>query len=498
MSLRYRTFLRERYLVMLGIAGQIIAIIGVLHLVPLLLIVFYPHEWPLAGGFLLAGLPLITFGLVMRRYLFPAEPIGLTVQDGSVIVVIVWFTAIFSGAIPFMTAHGLNFPQALFESTSGWTTTGLTVVNVEEASRLILFYRGFIQFSGGAGFAILALTAAAGNFGFGLAAAEGRTEQLAPHVRQSANIVLRIYSGYTLFGIIAFKVAGMSWFDAVNHAFAAVATGGFSTRAQSIGYYNSPLIEAIAMILMLLGSINFIIAYTLMQRKVRTVLRSGELRLKAGLLFLATVLMLALVTTRVYPTFAQSTRIALFEIVAAASTTGFSITSGYTQWSDFGWLILILLMLIGGNTGSTAGGIKTLRVYILYKSIVWEIKRAFMPRHMVNEPAIWQAEKRDLLNDRQVRQVALFIGLYMIVFIIGSGLMTAYGYPLRDSMFEFASTISGTGLSAGVTQPNMPTGLLWAQSLGMLMGRLEFFAVIIGVIKLSRDMRDIFSRTEHD
>jgi trk system potassium uptake protein TrkH len=161
---------------------------------------------------------------------------------------------------------------------------------------------------------------------------------------------------------------------------------------------------------------------------------------------------------------------------------------------DFGLLVLILMMLVGGGTGSTAGGIKQLRIYILYKSIRWEIQRAFMPRHMVNEPTIWQGEKHALLNDAQVRQSALFIGMYLTVFLLGSGVMAAYGYSLKDSMFEFASALGTVGLSVGVTRPDMPEALFWLNSFGMMLGRLEIFAVIIGTLKLLSDVGTIFRR----
>lgn len=491
--MRQQIYLRGRYRALIGYVGQLIVIIGGLHLVPLLLIPFFPEDAPHVGAFLLAGLPLMVVGLLAWRLYAPKEPLSLTVQEGSVIVVVTWVIAVVAATIPFMQINGLTFSQAVFESTSGWTTTGLSVVDVENTPQILLFFRSFIQLAGGAGFAIIALSAVAGSFGTGLVAAEGRTDQLAPHVRYSASIVLRIYLGYIVFGILALRAAGMDWFDSVNHAFAALSTGGFSTRAASIGYWDSPLIEAVIIVLMLLGTINFIIAYTLLRGKLLAVVRSGELRLMGILLVVGSIALFGVVTTHIYPTLEKSARVAIFEVSSALTTTGFS-TVDYRTWSDFGWMVLILLMLVGGGTGSTAGGIKQLRIYILYKSIRWEIQRAFMPRHMVNEPAIWQGEKRALLNDSQVRQSALFIGMYLTVYLLGSGVMAAYGYSLKESMFEFASALGTVGLSVGVTRPDMPEALLWLQSVGMLLGRLEIFAVIIGLLKLFGDIGSIFRR----
>ncbi len=488
--MRQETYLRARYRALISYTGALMAVIGALHLIPLIVLVFYPEEAPLAHGFLIAALPLIVIGMIIWRLFTPREALSLTVQEGSVIVVIIWVLASAVGAIPFLALTELTFTQAFFESTSGWTTTGLSVVDVTATPKILLFFRSFIQLAGGAGFAIIALSAAAGSFGTGLVAAEGRTDQLAPHVRYSASIVLRIYLGYIAFGVLALKAAGMGWFDAVNHAFTAVATGGFSTKPESIGHWDNPVIEAVTMLLMTLGAINFFIAYTFLQRKFRAVWRSGELRLMTTLLLGCGALLVAIVTLNVYPTLEKAVRVAAFESVSALSGAGLTITN-YSGWLDFGLLLLILLMVTGGGAGSTSGGIKLIRIYILYKAIVWEVRRAFMPRHMINEPAIWQGEKRELLNDRQVRQSALFIGMYIAVLLGGTAVMAAYGYGLNESLFEFASTLGTVGLSVGVTRPDMPPLLMWVQSAGMLLGRLEIFAVIIGVLKLLTDARTL-------
>lgn len=486
--MRHRIYLRSRYRVLLSYIGQLLVLIGIFHLAPLLLIPAYPAEAEWAGGFVLAGLPLIVAGLLAWKLFSPQEALSLTVQEGSVIVITVWLVAIAAAAVPFITISGLSLPQAVFEATSGWTTTGLTVVDVETAPAVILFFRSFIQLAGGAGFAIIALSAVAGSFGTGLVAAEGRTDQLAPHVRHSAGIVLRIYGAYIVFGVLALRLAGMGWFDAANHAFTALATGGFSTRTESIAYWDSGLIEAIICVLMLLGALNFLTAYTFLRRKFNAVRRNGEIRLAAVLILVSALLLLVVVTWQLYEP-DKALRTAVFEVISALTGTGFTIAGDLHHWGDFSWLLLIVLMSVGGGTGSTSGGLKQMRVYIMYKAVSWEIKRAFMPRHMVNEPAIWQGDRRELLSDRQVRKTAAFTGMYLGVLLAGSALMMAYGYPLKDSLFEFASTLGTVGLSVGVTSPDMPPALLVAQSIGMLLGRLEIFVVIVGSLKLFADLR---------
>lgn len=497
--MRQQSYLRSRYQSLVGYTGQLFIVIGILHLVPLLVIPFFPDEAPLADGFLLASIPLIILGAILRTRFAPKESLSLTLQEGSVVVVGIWLTAILISTIPYMVSHDMTFVHAIFESTSGWTTTGLSVVDVTTAPNLILFFRSFTQLAGGAGIAIIALGAGAGGGAlWGLVVAEGRTDQLAPHVRQSASIVLRIYLGYIVFGVLALRFAGMGWFDSVNHAFAALSTGGFSTRVESVGYWDSAAIEAVLCVLMLLGAMNFLTAYMLLQGKVRRALRDGELRLGTILIAICALLLLVIVTAPLYEP-AKAARTAVFETISALSGTGFTSIPNYINWSEFGWLVLIFLMSVGGSTGSTAGAIKLYRIYILYKAIVWEIKRAFMPRHMVNEPAIWHGEKRALLDDRQVRQVALFFGMYLTVFLIGSGILAAFGYPLKQSMFEFASSLGNVGLTGGITSPTMPDSMLLVQSFGMLLGRLEIFALMIGTLKFVSDVRMIvFSRRQRE
>lgn len=495
--MRQQQYLKNRYQVLSGYLGELLILIGSLQLVPLLLLPFYPDEIVNAGGFLVAGIPVISLGFFLWKRQSPKESLSLTLQEGTVIIVIMWMVAIGISTIPFMTIIDLNFSQAIFESTSGWTTTGLSVVDVTTAPKLILFFRSFIQLAGGAGIAIIVSSIITGASGIGLAAAEGRTDQLSPHVRHSASIVLRIYGSYAVVGIVALKLAGMGWFDALNHSFTAIATGGFSTQVASIGHWDNALIEIIICILMILGSINFLTAYLLFQGRFESFRRNGEIRVATVLIIIGSLLMIPIVTLPLYDA-DKAIRIAFFEVVSSISGTGFTVTGDYHPWNEFGWLVLVILMSVGGGTGSTAGGIKQFRIYILFKAIVWEIRRAFMPQHMVNEPAIWQGDKRFLLNDRHVRQAAIFIVIYIALLMIGTGLLTAYGYPLKESLFEFASALGTVGLSIGITHPDMPVVLLWGQSIGMLLGRLEVFVVVIGLSKLALDAKMIFRPTKEN
>ena len=480
---RYARFLRGRYRILLGYTGLIDVLVGSLILSPCLLLPAYPAERPLAWGLAAPGLGLAALGGFLWRFFLPRGGESLTRQEGAVVIVLAWLSAVIVGALPFMAVGGLNFTQAIFESTSGWTTTGLSVVDVTAAPRLLLLYRSVMQLAGGAGLAVIMLSALAGPAGTGLSAAEGRADQLVPNVRRSAKLVVTIYSGYVIFGCIALFLAGMDWFDAINHAFAAISTGGFSTRPESIGFWNSPLVEGICVVLMLLGTMNFITSYALLHGKFRAVGKNGEIRLQALLIpTLVTVIFLG-VTSGLYPALGKQLRVAVFEVVTALSTTGFS-TVGYGDWNALGWLVLIVLMIIGGGTGSTAGGLKQYRIYAFYRGLLWEFRRMLLPRGTVTMPDVWVGETRRFLGDRELRQIATFASLYLGTLALGAGVLAAYGYSLKESLFEFASALGTVGLSVGVTSAAVPAGLLWAETVGMILGRLEFFVVFIGITRL--------------
>ena len=490
--MRYQRFLRKRYRAITSYTGLVCMIAGFAILSPLIALLAYPEEAGLAWGFLIPGIGLSFLGFVCWRTFLPSKAETLTLQEGAVIATLSWLLAVIVGTLPFLLIADLNFTQAMFESTSGWTTTGLSVVDVTQTSQLILLYRSIIELFGGAGLAIVTLSAIAGPVGASLTSAEGRTEQLAPNVRRSAKLVLVIYSGLCAIGTVALWLAGVGWFDAVNHAFAALSTGGFSTRTDSIGYWDSPYVEAVTIVLMLFGGLNFVTIYLLLTGQLKSVVRNGQVRLQAVVIPVAAIAIFFGSAFTLYPTLGKAIRVSIFESITALTTTGFS-TVGYGDWNSLPWLMMLLLMLIGGGAGSTAGGIKQLRIYILYKALLTEAMEMVRPRGAISETEIWQGEQRRFISSDQVRQVALFVFLYLCIFFIGAAVIAGYGYPLQDSLFEYASTLSTVGLSVGVTSADAPAGVLWTQIVGMFLGRLEFFTVFVGLVCFFRDLKPLLS-----
>jgi len=484
--MREARYLHRQYRLILSYTGFVLLFCSGLMLLPLLVLFAWPKEKPEALSFILPALIMAITGLLMWRILRPKRDTVLSLKEGGIVVVLSWIIVCLFSTWPFIASAGLTFTQASFEAVSGWTTTGLSVVDVTEVSHLILLWRSTMQLAGGAGLAVIMLSAMTGPTGPALSAAEGR-EQLVPHVRQSAKLVIRIYLVYMCVGIIALYLAGMDWFDAINHAFAGLSTGGFSTRVESIGYWDSPIVEAVILALMILGNMSFVTAWLLLRGKISAVLRNGEIRLMSFLLPLSILLVYFLTVQNLYQGLSKSIRVAVFEMVTALTTTGFS-TVGYNNWNSFGWLILLVLMLIGGGTCSTAGGIKQYRIYLMYKSLIWQLHSLNLPPRAVVENAVWEADHPVFVSNTRLREVGTYLFLYLAVIIIGTGVFTAYGNSLKESFFEFTSTLGTVGLSVGLTRADAPLPVLWTQIVGMLLGRLEFLIIFAGATKLVKDL----------
>lgn len=484
--MRLRTNLAQQYAGVLHYTGLILVLGGLLMLCPLAVLVAWPQESRHAAAFLIPAAVLCVVGAVLWRAFRAGGAGGLSAQYAGVVVLLSWLTICLFGAWPLAAAQKMSFTLAFFESVSGWTTTGLSVVDVTQSTHLVLLWRSIMQLAGGAGFAIVMLAALLGPAGPALTLAEGRTDQLVPHVRRSAKLVLLLYAAYAAAGTIAYALAGMNAFDAINHAFAAISTGGFSTRPESIGQWDSPLVEAVSIPLMVLGNMNFLTAYLLFRGRFRAVSHSGELRLMAVLLPVCILCLLFSVGVPLYATLGKGVRVAVFETFTALTTTGFS-TVGYDRWGSEGVLILIALMLVGGGACSTAGGIKQYRIYVLFKTVLWDIRRALLPRTAVVENYIWQGESKDFINEERIRRVGTFVFLYLATYIVGVAIVAAHGYGVKESLFEVASALGTVGLSMGVTSPQAPHLVLWTEIACMFLGRLEFFVLIVSFIRVAED-----------
>ncbi|HAN21187.1 MAG TPA: cation transporter, partial [Clostridiales bacterium] len=405
----------------------------------------------------------------------------LTMQKGSLTVLFAWGYGFIAGAIPFMISGKLSFIQALFEAVSGWTTTGLSVMDVSVTPHIFLFHRSFMQFCGGLGFVMVMIMFVQGKQAMNLYNAEGHPDKLMPNLKKTVWSIFLMYVSLLFAGTIIYILLGMNPFDSIIHAMSALSTGGFSTKVDSIGAYHSLAIEAFTIILMLVGTTNFAVLLLLTKRKFKQAQRVSEIRFLTILLAIFVPILSLSLFYGIYLTAGESFRVSLFNVISALSTTGYS-TTVYTNWPPFAIGILIILMLIGGGLGSTAGGIKLSRVYIILRTTFDNIRKRMSPEHCVEVPYYYKAQGKTPIDRNLASDITGFIASYLGIFAIGSLLLTVISNcSLTDAMFEFASSLGTVGLSIGLTGPTTGTATLIVEIFGMILGRLEIFIVLIGI-----------------
>lgn len=471
--------------VILYYMGVFMIIIGGILLLPLITLIFYKDEISLATSFIIPSFIAIFLGILLSRFNKINENTKLSTGQDAIIVVLVWILATFFSAIPFILSKQLNFTQAYFEAVSGWTTAGLSVVDVENCPNIFLLHRSIMHFFGGVGIVLVVLSALSSTFGMRLYNSEGHSDNLLPNLLKSSRLIMSIYLGYTVGGVILYYICGMPLFDAINHSISALSTGGFSVKVDSIGYYNSLPIELVTIILMVLGTTNFAAHVLLIRGNIKDFFKVSEVKFMFIVIALSVTLISFLSLNELYGSMSKGFRVAIFQVVSALSTAGYS-TVTYGNWNSFSILIIIILMIIGGGAGSTAGGVKLYRVNMMIKSIIWNLKKQFMSEHMVKEDYIYKPQGKTYIKEDDIREVYNFMSLYMIIYILGVSIMLIYGYNLQDSMFEFASALGTVGLSVGITSANTPAVVLWTETIGMLLGRLEIWIVFIALIKVFR------------
>ncbi|MDD6291161.1 MAG: potassium transporter TrkG [Lachnospiraceae bacterium] len=450
-----------------SIAGKMMVLEGMIVLVPLLVIPFYPGEAGVSGIFLIPACLSILAGMFVCRY-------GKQISNSSRFVVFSWFYGILLAAIPFFLYGGVTPAQALFESVSGFTTTGLSVLNVEKLPHIFLFYRAFLQYVGGLGFIMTMLLFVQEKDSAVLYQEEGHPDRLMPGIGKTAKVIGTMYGFFLFIGTILYTIFGMPFFDSVVHTMCALSTGGFSNKMDSIGYYHSLPIECITVILMLIGTTNFSFLLLLFKGKIRDFCKASEIRFLVGLI-LITVPVLTVFLAAGGKTIGEGLRLSLFNAFSALSTTGYA-TCSYVEWPECALAVMILLMVIGGGLGSTAGGIKLARVCILLKNLVKNIRKKMLPDRTILLTYYHRGTEKELLENEQIEEASTYAGCYLCIYLLGTMLLTFFsGCTLVQGAFEFASSLGTVGLSIGVTNPDTSTICLFIEMIGMILGRLEIF-----------------------
>lgn len=464
--------------------GKLMLLVGSLVAVPLIVLPFYPEDRVYAFSFVLPALGSIlagSFACLVGKKDDSKFEWRSSMQRGSLTVLFAWGWGFLIGALPLALSGQLTFLQALFEAISGWTTTGLSVMDVSVTPHIFLFHRSFMQFCGGLGFVMMMVMLVQDKQSMNLYHAEGHPDQLMPNLKKTAQTIFLMYSGFLLAGTAAYRIAGMRLFDAALHTMCALSTGGFSTKLNSIGEYSSLPIELITVVLMLIGTTNFAVLLLLTRRKWRQVIRVSEVKFMLLLLLIFVPITALSLISGLNMGFGEGFRHALFDIASALSTTGYS-TMSYTSWPPLAVGVLILMMLIGGGIGSTAGGIKLSRVYLMLRITVQNIRKRLLPPRSIEAPYYVRAQGKTPIDATLAMDTTGFVACYFGIFIFGTLLLTVTaGCSLTEAMFEFASALGTVGLSIGLTTPATGTATLIVEMFGMILGRLEIFIVIIGI-----------------
>lgn len=476
------------YKLIINYLGMFAVLVGMILMLPLVLIIFRPQEFNQAHFFLVPGAISMLLGLLVLFLFRGYEKGKLERQQDAILVVSIWMMSIVISAMPFYMTGLFTFTESIFEVTSGYSTTGLTVVNVESIPSIFLMYRSLLQFFGGVGFVLVLTSAISDRLNMRLYSAEGHSDKLVPNLIRSGRIILSIYIGYILVGTIFLVIFGMTGFDALNHAICAVATGGFSTKTASIGFYDSVKIEITIMILMLLGGTNFFVHLMLLKGKFKNVFSHVEIKL-VGLYLIVFVPLFTLSFLQVYQNdLWHSLRYGSFQMISAITGTGYQTIPSFIGIPSFVFGGTILLMVLGAGLGSTAGGMKQYRVALAGKSLLWSIKDQLAHKKTIRTHFINRLGTKSIVDKDEINQNHAFLMIYIVVLLVGTLILTFYGHSFENALFEFASALGTVGLSVGIAGAGAPNGVLWTSILGMFLGRLEFYVIFVAIAKIAVDL----------
>ncbi len=477
------------YPLIINYLGIFSILIGFILLIPLTTILFYPGEITELTNFLIPSLSSIIVGVIIVMMFKGREKERLEKSQDAILVVSIWILAICVSSLPFVLTGSYNFTQAIFESTSGYSTTGLTVVDVTQTPNIYLFFRSLLQLVGGVGLVLVLTSAISDKFGMRLYNAEGHSDKLVPNLIRSGRMILSIYMGYILIGSIFLVIFGLTPFDAINHSITAVATGGFSTKAQSIGAFNSLGVEMTIMILMLLGGTNFFVHLMLLRGKLKKVFGHVEIKLVGILLLIFIPLLVFNIYSMYNGNFFESLRVASFQFISAVTGTGFQTIESFGIMPPTFISVLIIVMVLGAGMGSTAGGMKQFRVALAFKSLYWNIREQFGHKKTIRTHFINKIGTRTIVSKDEIVQNYSFLMTYLLALFTGALILTTFGFTIKDSLFEFASALGTVGLSVGIVSYDANPIILWTSTIGMFLGRLEFYVVFIAATKIMIDIK---------
>ena len=468
------------YKIILKVLGYILIIIA-LGMVPPILISLFNTQSDLLPFIISALITGITGSILSKIEINKTK---IKAKEGLAIVTLGWIFASIFGALPFYISGSVpSYIDALFETVSGFTTTGATIINdIEVLPMGILFWRSFTHWIGGMGILVVAVAVlpmmGAGGFHVFKAESPGPiADKIVPRIKDTAKILYATYLIITLFEFVLLMIGGMSPFESIIHTFGTLGTGGFSTRNGSVGAFNSSYIFIVISIFMIMSGTNFSLYYDCYKGKWKEVLKNSELRFYLGIIVVSVTAITIDMNIHLYHNLFESFKHSLFQVSSLMTTTGYT-TFDYEQWTAFSKSILFMLMFVGGCAGSTGGSIKVVRILALIKLIKRELIKILHPRAIVSVKFDGKPVSEDTLLN-----ISSFFMLYMLIFIFGSIAISFEGISFLSASSAVAATLGNIGPGFDFVGPthtysdfSTPSKLLL--SFFMLLGRLELFTVI--------------------
>lgn len=435
-------------------------------------------------AFLKSALVTLGTGALFISTTFKAEK-KVGKREGYIIVGVVWIFFSIFGSLPYIFSGSIpSFTDAFFETMSGFTTTGSSILNnIEEMPHGILFWRSLTQWLGGMGIVVLSLAIlpAFGIGGMSLFTAESpgiSPDKVNPKIKDTAKILWNIYLIFTAAEAVLLLIGGMSIFDAVCHSFTTMATGGYSTKQASIAHWNSPYIQYVITFFMILAGTNFSLSYFALTGKPKKMFKNEEFKYYMIVIIFFSIFITGGLILTTELALEESFRTSLFQVVSIVTTTGYA-TADYLHWTPFLMGMMLLLFFFGGSTGSTGGGIKVMRVVLLVKNSYYELRRLVHPNAII--PV--RFNKRSV-NPQTITNVLAFFFFYVAVFFICSLIFLLYVDDFETAMGSVATALGNIGPGFGSVGPSasfahIPDAGKWFLSGLMLLGRLELFTIIV-------------------
>jgi len=469
--------------VVLNVVGTLIIITGVLMALAIPFSFYYNDgmQWV----FIQSTLITISIGLLIKYLTRKKKDDEVKKREGYLIVALGWTGMIICSAIPYLLSGTFDgVTNAFFETISGLTTTGSSILNnIEEMPKSILFWRSMTQWIGGMGIivltiAILPLLGVGGMELFTSEAPGPTKDKIHPRIKETAKRLWLIYVVLTLLQTSLLWLAEMPFFDALNHALTTVSTGGFSTKQASVGHFTSPLIQYIIILFMFIGGINFTLIYFGAKLKFRKFIENDEFKWFVCAIPFLLLIIFPLVNQVSENNLETDFRHALFQIMSIITGTGYS-NADFTTWGAFATFIFFLMMFSGGSAGSTTGGVKIVRIGLLIKNTALEFKRRLHPNAII--PVQLNGNG---VSPKIIYNLLAFVFFYLFVFVTGSIVLTFIGLDFQNAVGASATAISNVGPGIGSVGPSssfahLPDAAKWVLSFLMILGRLELFTIAI-------------------